>query len=159
MPLAQYNPVDREAIWAALFVWLQSQLGELFRSMSRKHVAPPQLQSVDQPALFQVAVREKHLPNKSPGLPVRVPLSGVLILYLFDDSPIEDIGREAVLAETQLNNMLKAIDAAFTPDDLSAGKFTLGGLVTHCWIEGESDLDPGIFGPQAAAIIPVHILP
>lgn len=165
MSLNQYAAVNREAIWAALFAWLQSQLGTQFKSMGRKHIAPPDLTITDQPALFQVAGKEIHLPKQSSfsGLPVRLQLKGWLILYLYDSSPNEDIGQEKLLAETTLNNLLQAVDAAFTPDIVptvpgGAGKFTLGGLVTHCWIEGDSDLDPGIFGPQAAAILPINIL-
>jgi hypothetical protein len=165
MSLNQYTAVNREAIWAALFAWFQSQLGGQFQTMGRKHVAPPDLTIADQPAFFQVAGKEVHFPRQSTfsGMPVRLQLKGFLILYLFDASPDEDIGQEQLLAETTLNGMLKAIDAALTPDMVPSlpggeGKFTLGGLVTHCWIEGDSDLDPGIFGPQCAAIVPINIL-
>jgi hypothetical protein len=158
MSLAQYSAVNREAIWAALFTWLQSQLGDQFQSMGRKHVAPPELTIADQPALFQVAGKEIHIPQKPPGLPSRLMLRGWLIVYVFDNSPDEDIGQEQLLAETTLNNLLQAIDAALVPDNLATGKFTIGGLATHCWLEGDSDLDPGIFGPQAAAILPLNIL-
>jgi hypothetical protein len=158
MSLNQYAAVNREAIWAALFAWFQAQLGSSFASIGRKHVAPPQLTIADQPALFQVAGKEIHIPQKPPGLPSKLVLRGWLILYIFDSSPDEDIGTEEVLPETTLNNLLQAIDAALVPDNVSTGKFTLGGLVTHCWIEGDSDLDPGIFGPQAAAILPINIL-
>jgi hypothetical protein len=155
---SQYAAVDREAIWAALFAWFQAQLGAQFTTMGRKHVQPPQLTEAEQPAFFQVAGKELHIPDKPPGAPTRLVLRGILILYVFDDGPLEQAGSERLLAETTLNNLLKAIDAALTPDNLVTGKFTLGGLVTHCWIEGESELDPGIFGPQAAAILPIHIL-
>jgi hypothetical protein len=155
---SQYAAVDREAIWAALFAWFKSQLASDFVSMGRKHIAPPQLTTAEQPAFFQVAGKEKHIPNQYPGQPTKLVLNGFLILYVFDDSPDELIGAEQLLAETTLNNLLKCIDAALVPDDLVKGKFTIGGLVEHCWIEGDSDLDPGIFGPQAAAILPIHIL-
>ncbi len=167
MSLAQYQPVNREAVWAGLFAWLQSQLlsgasalngAPGFTSMGRKHVEPPQLTVADQPALFQVAVREVHVPQKVPGAGSKLFLRGFLVLYCFDDSPAEDIGQETVLAETRLNTLLQLIDAAFVPDNLTTGKFTIGGLVTHCWIEGNSDLDPGIFGPQCSAILPLYIL-
>lgn len=165
MSIAQYAAVNREAIWAALFAWLKSQLGGSFQSMGRKHVAPPDLVPADQPALFLIAGKEIHLPKQSTfaGLPVRLQLKGFLILYIYDCSPDEDIGAETLLAETTLNNLLMQIDAAFAPPAVATapgaeGKFTIGGLVTHCWIEGDSDLDPGIFGPQAAAILPVNIL-
>ena len=153
-----YAAINREAIWAALFAWFKAQLGSNFVVYSRKHTAPPQLVPADQPAFFQVAVREKHVPDKPPGAPSKLLLRGYLILYIFDNSPTEDVGQETVLAETTMNNLLQAIDAALVPDNPTFGKFTIGGLVTHCWIEGDSDLDPGIFGPQCAAILPIFIL-
>jgi hypothetical protein len=160
MSLAQYAAVDREAIWAGLFAWFQSQLASSFTSMGRKHVAPPDLTIADQPAFFQVAGKEIHVPQegKFSGMPSKLMLRGWLILYLFDGSPDEDIGTEQLLPETTLNGFLQAIDTALIPDDMTTGKFTIGGLVTHCWIGGDSDLDPGIFGPQAAAILPINIL-
>ena len=158
MSLSQYAAVNREAIWAALFAWLQSQLSGSFVSMGRKHVPPPDLTAAEQPALFQVAGKEIHIPQKVPGAPPKLLLRGWLILYIFDKSPAEDIGQELLLAETTLNTLLQAIDSALVPDDLGTGKFTIGGKVTHCWLEGDSDLDPGVFGPQAAAILPINIL-
>jgi hypothetical protein len=152
-----YAAVDRETIWAALFVWFQQKVGSSFKVMGRKHVAPPQLATADQPAFFLVATKEKHIPQQK-GMPTLLVLRGYIILYAFDDSPLEAIGKEQLLGETQLNKLLQAVDGALVPDDPSSGKFTLNGKVTHCWLEGESDLDPGIFGPQAAAILPINIL-
>lgn len=154
----QYQAVDREAIWAALFAWFKLQLGSQFVSLGRKHVMPPKLKIPDQPAFFQIAGKEIHLPQKLPGAPSKLVLRGYLIVYAYNDAPSEDIGAEQLLGETVLNGLLKAIDAALVPDDPMTGKFTLGGLVTHCWIEGDSDLDPGIFDNQCAAILPINIL-
>ena len=158
MPLTQYAAINREVIWAALFAWLVAQLDSKFTSMGRKHVMPPDLVPADQPALFQVALKEIHIPSKPPGAPSKLQLKGALIVYCFNESPEEDIGQEKTLEETILNGLLEGIDAAFVPDNLSTGKFTIGGLVAHCWIEGDTDIDPGILGPQAAAILPVNIL-
>jgi hypothetical protein len=214
-----YQPINREAIWASCFAWLQSQLtapawtpstpvaqgyialdpmghrqravtagttgvaapawndaggttadgsgltaftwqdlGQGFTSMGRKHIAPPELSTADQPALFQVAGREIHIPQKPPGAPFKLVLRGFLIVYAFGPTVNENIGTEQLLGETQLNQLLFAIDKALVIDDIGSGKFTLGRTVTHCWIEGDTDLDPGIFGPQAAAILPLNIL-
>ncbi len=158
MTMQLYPILDREAIWKALFEWLHSQLGGKFQTMGRKHHLAPDLVTADQPALFQVATKEIHIPQKLPGMPPKIVLKGILIVYVFDDSPEEDIGQETVLPETAINNLLLSIDAAFVPDNAATGKFTLGGKVEHCWIEGDTDIDPGIFGPQAAAVIPVNIL-
>jgi hypothetical protein len=85
-------------------------------------------------------------------------LHGLIYVYAWNPAPVEDIGKEQVLGETVMNGLLEAIDGAFLPDDPNTGKFTLGGLVTHCWIEGKTFIDPGIFGSLLGALIPVHIL-
>jgi hypothetical protein len=213
--LIQYQPVNREVVWSALYAYLRAKLwappwitgtvyalgavctdpsGHLqkaiapgtsgatlppFRtagaavadgpdlqwqyqgagvvSMGRKHKPPPDLASAEQPALFVVQVEETHMP-KPRGVPTKLALDGFLIIYL--EAPVADepIGQETVLAATELNNLLFAIDLALMPDNVLNGVFTLDGLVSHCWIEGKTREDPGIFGDQAAAIIPLHIL-
>jgi hypothetical protein len=138
------------------FSWQDTGPG--FVSMGRKHTPPPELTIPDQPAFFQVAGKEIHIPQKPPGMPSKLVLRGFLIVYCYNPSPSEDIGAEQLLGETILNLLLAAIDGAMQPDDPNTGKFTIGGLVTHCWIEGDTDLDPGIFGDQCAAILPLNIL-
>lgn len=58
----------------------------------------------------------------------------------------------------ELNRLAEALDAAFEPDDGGLGTLTLGGLVQHCWIEGEVDIDPGDYDGQAKLVVPVLIL-
>lgn len=212
----QYQAVDREAIWAALFAYFQNLLtappwaagttyalgdvrvdpqGHLqkvtapgtsgdaqpawndnggiasdgsdglewtdqrpgFVSMGRKHIAPPELVTAAQPAMFLIGVKETHMP-KPRGVPTKLALHGFIVIYLPAPIADEDIGAETHLAATNLNGLFKAIDAALEPDDLVNGVFTLNGMFSHCWIEGNTEFDPGIFGPQAAAILPIHIL-
>ena len=153
----QYAAVDREAIWAALFAWFQNQLGTQFVTMGRKHIPPPDLVQTAQPAFFLVGVKESHKPRPR-GLPTQLILHGFIILYAPAPVADETPGQETVLGATTLNQLFLAVDTALQPDDLVQNVFTIGGLVSHCWIEGETDLDPGIFGPQAAAILPIHIL-
>jgi hypothetical protein len=213
--IRQYQPVDREAIWSALFAYLQAKLcappwitgtvyalgavctdpsgglqraivpgtsgatlpafgvtpaavpdgpdlqwqyqGAGFVSMGRKHKPPPDLGPAEQPALFLIQVKETHVP-KPRGVPTKLALHGFLIIYL--EAPVADeyIGQETVLAAAQLNNLFFAIDSALEPDNVLSGVFTLNGTFSHCWIEGDTSQDPGIFGSQAAAIIPIHIL-
>lgn len=159
--MTPYISVDREAIWVALFNYFITTLNAgptpLFVSMGRRHIAPPDLVLGAQPAFFLVQVKERHNPAKG-GTPTPLMLHGFIILYVPAPVADEAIGAETVLAATQLNAMYKAIDKALLPDDPGTGKFTIGGLVTHCWIEGDTDQDPGIFSSQAAAILPIHIL-
>ena len=155
---SQYFSIDREPIWAALFALLEQSVGSSYVTMGRHHVQPPQLAPEMQPALFLVQARETRM-AKPPGTPVRLTLSGFLILYFQAPAPLlEGVGVETVVGATALNALLKGIDDALEPDDVATGKLTLGGLVTHCWIEGDVDMDPGIYTQQGAAILPIRIL-
>lgn len=155
--MSVYQSIDREAIWAALFAYFQTKLSGQFTVMGRKHKMPPDLTTAEQPAFFLVQVKESHGP-KPKGVPTRLTLHGFIILYALAPTIDQPVGAETALAATTLNDMYKAIDQALLPDNLGTGAFTLGGLVSHCWIEGETDQDPGILSDQAAAILPIHIL-
>jgi hypothetical protein len=154
-----YSGVDREACWAALFAVLQGGLADAgIVTLGRQHVMPPSLTPEQQPALFVVQARESRIPTPA-GLPVKLCLDGFLILYLQVPAAMDEaIGQETVLASTQMNVLLKAIDDALQPDNITTGKLTLGGLVTHCWLEGDVEMDPGIFSSQGAAILPIKML-
>jgi hypothetical protein len=136
-------------------VWQDTGAGVV--SIGRKHRQPPALGMAEQPALFVVQIMQNYAPKPYPGVPSRIALHGYLILYLVSDAPAEDIGAEQLLCATQMNAIYKAIDVAMLPDSTD-GKFTIGKLVEHCWIEGDTREDPGILGNQAAAILPIHIL-
>lgn len=153
-----YSGIDREACWAALFALLKSKLGGSYVTMSRQHLMPPGLTPEMQPALFVVQARESRKPTPA-GTPVQLVLDGFVILYLQVPAPMDELpGEETQLAATQLNTLLRGIDDALQPDSISTGRLTLGGLVTHCWIEGDVEMDPGIFSQQGAAILPVKML-
>jgi hypothetical protein len=153
----QYQAVDSEALWAALFVYLQTTLGGTFTSIGRRLIEPPQLVTAQQPALFQIQLSQKHTPMPR-GFPTKLQLSGLLVIYAPVGAGLDNIGEETLLCETVLNGLLVAIDAALLPDNLATGKFTLGGLVEHCWIEGVTTVDPGILSNQGKAMVPIHIL-
>lgn len=153
-----YSGVDREAIWAALFALLQAQVGASYVTLSRHHVMPPTLIADLQPALFLVQSRETRGISVK-GATVKLTLSGFLVVYFQAPAPLlEDIGSETVVGATALNALLKGIDDALQPDNPCTGKLTLGGLVTHCWIDGDVDMDTGIYTQQGAAIVPLRIL-
>jgi hypothetical protein len=141
--MSVYLSIDREPIWAGLFAHFQAALSSQFMSMGRRHIAPPELAYAQQPAFFLVQMKERHEP-KPRGVPTRLILQGFIILYVPAPVANENIGEETVLAATQLNAMYKAIDEALLPDDQGTGSFTIGGLVSHCWIDGDTDQDPGI---------------
>lgn len=59
---------------------------------------------------------------------------------------------------SQLNDLVDAVEGAFAPDNQALHTMTLGGLVQHCWIDGESTFDPGDIDNFGKAILPVKIL-
>lgn len=64
---------------------------------------------------------------------------------------------------TVLNNLVEAIEASLAPSALAGDDpmvCTLGGLVQHCWIEGELAKVPGDINPdgQCFAAIPIAML-
>ena len=158
--------IDREAIYVALFNLLKNKLNGLFVTIGRRHVMPPDLSPSQQPALFVCGVRESSDPRPR-GTTGKLKLTAVLFLYCYESALNDTPGDEQTLAATQINQLLKAIDDALAPTLSFAdgvdrpdpnGVQTLGGLVSHCWTEGDTEIDPGIFGQQAAAVIPVNIL-
>ena len=154
--MGQYDAVNREACWAALFALLKTKIGSQLVTMSLQHVQPPMLSAEQQPALFVVQTRESRKPTPA-GTPVQLTLDGFLILYLQVPAPMDEVpGEETELGASDMNALLLAIDTALMPDN--DGRLTLGGLVRHCWIEGDVEMDPGIYSQQAAAIVPIRML-
>lgn len=62
-----------------------------------------------------------------------------------------------VTAGTVLNNLLDSIQAALAPDDPINGRFTLGGLVYWCRLQGKVEKEPGDLDGQAMAVAEVVI--
>jgi hypothetical protein len=148
--------IDREAIWVKLYQVIKTSLGSSVVTCGRKHVMPPDLSVAQQPAVFVIQKQESKDPRPR-GLTGKLTLHGFIWIYVYESAANEVPGQETHLAATDLNALIKAIDDALAPDTTD-GACTLGGLVSHCWVEGETDQDPGIFGQQAMALIPVHIL-
>lgn len=149
--------IDREKVDAALLKKLTDKLDpSLFTLIGRKHIMPPTLQPEQQPALFPVGLGEHKTPGPR-GFPGKVTLTYSLFLYAYDNAGDQTAGQETDLLATKLNQLKGAIEDALDPDTGDQTQ-TLGQTVSHCWIEGETFQDPGIFGKQGFAVIPVKIL-
>jgi hypothetical protein len=139
--------MTREPIYLALFALLSAIPGLVTTSRRLLHwsdVFPPQ-----QPALFQVQKKELQQPKK--GFPAKVTLQCDIYLYVNTGNDL------TVTPASTLNPLMDAIEAALAPNP-ATGVQTLGGTVSHCWIEGEIITDEGVLGPQGVAIVPVFIL-
>lgn len=149
------SSIDREAIWAGAFAYFKTKMTSSYKTMSRVHVTPPTLTDIQQPAFFLSQWAELREP-KPRGLPGKLTLIGMAYIYATRSGVQPTLGQETPLAATALNALLKTFDDALAPD--ADGAFTLGGLASHCWIQGIVRMVEGNTGFQAMAQVPIHIL-
>ena len=103
------------------------------------------------PALFVQSTGTHYPPRDVRGLPPKRTISAEIWVYT-------DVGKDPnANPEQALNDIVDAIEAALAPNVITDVQ-TLGGLVSHCWIEGEIEQFPGVLDGIAKAIIPVKIL-
>lgn len=69
------------------------------------------------------------------------------------------VDQEAIGAD-ELTQLVERVESVFNQDDSGQGAFTLGGRVSHCWIEGDGVIIPGDIDPdgQGMATLPVSIM-
>ena len=60
--------------------------------------------------------------------------------------------------ESALNTYMDAIDAAFKADDMQRQRFTLGGLVFWCRLNGKVEKATGDLGPQSQVWADIEII-
>ena len=136
---------NREVAWTALFSYI-SALG-CFKTTTRHLKHWNDVAAEDQPSAFLQITGEVYQPAH--GLPSRIVLEGSIWVYVrTDGDPAGPI----------LNPLLDAIDSAFQPANDGDHTFTLGGIVHHCWIEGNTQIFEGDLGSEAVAVIPVKML-
>jgi hypothetical protein len=131
----------REDVFKALETILEAVPG--VRTFGRRLVPWADVPPSDQPALFMLCAGQTVTVDGR-GVPPKRSLPVELYLYNQNDDP------------AQQNDLLDAIEAALEPRGEET--LTLGGLVSHCRIEGEIETDEGLLDSQAVAIIPVSIL-
>jgi len=138
--------VSREQIMQALFTLVSGAAG--FVTTGRRLLLWTDVSDSAKPALFTYE-RDDTYTNGKNYLPI-VEMNVDLFIYT---APGKDSG---VTPITVLNPLIDPIDAALKPGP--NGKQTLGGLVSHCWIEGKVMKDPGDIDGDGIAVIPVKIL-
>lgn len=103
------------------------------------------------PALFVQSTGTHYPPREPRGIPPKRTITAELWVYT-------DAGKDPnVNPEQALNDIIDAVEAALLPG-INAIAQTLGGIVSHAWIEGEIEQFPGVLDGIAKAIIPVKIL-
>lgn len=140
--------MNRESIITALFNLVSNAAA--FNTASRRLQLWSSVASTDKPALFMCERGETYT-RAGEAVPESVTLN--VDLYIYTDAGKE----QSAVPATVLNNLIDAIDAALAPNYLT-GLQTLGGLVSHCWIEGKLMKDAGDLDGDGVAVIPVRIL-
>lgn len=144
--------VTRETVYAALFALLSNVDGFVTYSRRLKHWS--NVIAEEQPALFQV--QGHQAPQQTGrGIPPKWLLRAELYVYV-------NAGKDSsVVPAISLNKLLDSIEAALKPStgtDLMQNVQTLGGIVSHCWLDGEIEVFDGALGEQSIAIVPISIL-
>jgi len=139
---------SREQIMSALFALVSGS--SPFVTKARRLKLWTDVSEAEKPAIFQYE-RDDIYSNGKQYLPI-VEMNVELYVYT---APGMDSG---VTPISMLNPLLDAIDSALRPGPAANGRQTLGGLVSHCYIDGKVMKDPGDIDGDGIAVIPVKIL-
>lgn len=153
--------ITREPIYAALFAKINALVGspvssnQPFVSASRRLQSVTKVQPERQPAIFQVQSRETPTQIKK-GFPTRWNLKPELWVFIWQPDATSAVS-------PIINPIIDAIEKAFSPDNQMQQDCTLGGLVSHCRIEGRDieiyeGVTTGSTGYQSVVIIPIDIM-
>jgi hypothetical protein len=138
---------SRESIMQALFALVSGSAS--FVTASRRLKLWTDLSAAGKPAIFQYE-RDDVYTNGKNYLPI-VEMNVDLYIYT---APGMDSGITPI---SILNPLVDAVDAALAPSPVTRRQ-TLGGLVSHVWIDGKIMKDPGDIDGDGIAVIPVKIL-
>jgi hypothetical protein len=147
--------MNREPIYAAVFAFFSALTvggAPAFKTATRKVKTWEEVAPEDQPALLLLPRREPAQRKK--GLPTIWTIEADLLLYVHTNAQIDP----DIVPHQILNPLLDAIEASLAIDDVMNNACTLGGLVSHCAIEGAIEINLGSLGDEAVAIVPLSIL-
>jgi hypothetical protein len=150
-----FDPVYMDNVFDALLAQVKTATfppGTLIKSYSRVFLAPDEVPVESQPALYMVP-GPQHVDQKEFAL-AKWTFTAILIIYMRADAdPISPNPLPARIANYIIwgimNSLLAPLPGIYE-------KQTLGGLVTHCWIEGEVRIE--VQAEQVVIAIPVYIL-
>jgi len=147
--------MTRETIYAAIFTfWSNLTIGgaPAFKLATRKLKLWEEVEPEDQPALLQLQRHETV--TKPRGLPAKWTLSLDLYLYVHTGATSDP----SVVPSQLYNPLMDAIEAAMVIDDVGNNAVTLGGIVSHCFIDGAVEIFEGNLGDQLVAIVPITVV-
>lgn len=140
--------MNREAIISALFTLVSNAAS--FANSSRRLRLWSSVASSEKPALFLVERADVYTRGNE-AAPETVTMQ--LEIYIYTDAGKD----QSIVPSSSLNPLIDAVEAALAPSRLT-GLQTLGGLVSHCWIEGRLMKDAGDLDGDGVAVIPMKIL-
>ncbi len=118
-----------------------------FKTSGRRLVPWTKVNS--QPAVF-VRHTGDHYAPRGTGMPPKVVMEVEVWIYSM-------AGKDSQVAPgVAIDALLDAVEALLKP--APGRNQTLGGAVTHAWIEGKIEIHPGDLDGQAIAVVPVSIL-
>jgi hypothetical protein len=141
----------REQIVEALFTVLKQSAN--FVVASRRNRDPEGMNPSDTPALFLVENSDGW--NRDQGYNI-LPKRGMklwAIIYI-DVGPTDN----NTIPSSFINTTLDVLEVLFAPDNVITDRFTLGGLVEACLLDGDSQRSPGDITGKALAVVPIRIL-
>lgn len=137
--------MTRETIFGALFAKLQDIPGVVTTSRKLRHWSD--VPSSERPALFMTELSQQV--DRIKGQPPKYIFPVELYIYVSSEGDTPP--------STILNPLIDAIEAALEHGPADTAQ-TLGGLVSHCFVNGKIETDEGSMGSDAMAIIPVEII-
>jgi len=141
--------MTRETSYAALFALLGAlKTAGTLATLDRRVRFLHEMGAAELPALFLTVDRQQLIQRR--GQPARHQLGARLFVYAANPD-------RHTAAGVALNGLLDALDTALAPP-AGAETQTLGGLVSHAWIEGAVEIYEAPQGERAAAIVPVQML-
>ena len=108
------------------------------------------LSPAQKPAMFLVQEGSEYT-FQSETTPAKVALHCKVFIYTAAGKDPNSI------PATQMNNILDAIDSVLAPSDLVVGRQTLGGLVSHCRIEGMNLEEDGSLDGDGLAVLNIKL--
>lgn len=154
--------VTREQIMTALETQLAGiqANGMALKTIGRRVRDPENVASDKRPALYLVEHADAW-ERPSPSVPAKRILTVWALIYTdvasitgSTTSPLN----EQVIPMTQINQFIEAIEAALAPDTPWENRFTLGGLVFNCMLDGEGIRAAGDTTGKSLAAVPIKIM-
>lgn len=110
-----------------------------------------QVEDCDKPAAFLVRYDGNHSRANITG-PDKRTWGYMLLVY-------DDVTDQGLIPSDRADDLLDAIDDVLRGAiDPMTGLVTLGGLVSHCWVEGTEKISPGDLDNQTVIAYPIRVL-